>query len=273
MKKRFILLIDFSEYSGNLIQYAYDWSQQTNASLLLVHQTLVLSPGFATDKESKALITQTENEEALQELKDFVTAIIPNATEIAYLVSESHLELTLKALLAEPFENLIFTGLKGTGLLKKIFIGSVAIQVIEHTNNIIVAIPQEISTFSPEKIFVAVTEKHPLNIVELNKLLNFIDTKSTCITFFYLAKPDEETQTIEKLLNDLATIYGDRFTTKTAIYEGQDRFQDIKKVINNREEEILVIQKGSRFLSDLLFRRFLVNELVHEGKTPLIVLP
>lgn len=273
MKKRFILLIDFSEYSVNLIQYAYNWSQQANASLVLVHQTIVLSPGFATEEESKTLISQKENEDALIKLKKITNTIIPNAIQISYLVSESHLELTLNTLLAEPFENLIFTGLKGTGLLKKIFMGSVAIQVIEHTNNIIVAIPQEISNFSPEKIFVAVTEKHPLNIVELNKLLNFIDTKSTCITFFYLAKPDEETHTIEKLLDELATIYGDRFTTNTAIYEGQDRFKDIKKVINNREEEILVIQKGSRFLSDLLFRRFLVNELVHEGKTPLIVLP
>lgn len=273
MKKRFILLIDFSEYSGNLIQYAYDWSKQTNASLHLVHQTIVLSPGLATDKESKALIIQKENEDALRKLKNFVNTIIPNATEISYSISESHLELTLASLLSEPFENLVFTGLKGTGLLKKIFIGSVALQILEHTNNIIVAIPQKISSFSPEKIFVAVTEKHPLNGIEFNNLLNFIETKNTCITFFYLSKPDEKTQGIEKLLNDLATIYADRFTTKTAIYEGHNPFKDIKKVINNKEKEILVVQKGSRLLSDILFRRFLVNELIYEGKTPLIVLP
>lgn len=36
---------------------------------------------------------------------------------------------------------------------------------------------------------------------------------------------------------------------------------------------MLVVQKGSRLLTDQLFRQFLINELVYEGQTPLIVLP
>ena len=44
-------------------------------------------------------------------------------------------------------------------------------------------------------------------------------------------------------------------------------------VINNKIDEMLIVQKGSRLLTDQLFRRFLINELVYEGQTPLIVLP
>ena len=272
MKKRFIILIDFSEYSGNLIRYACDWSKQANAELLLVHQTIVLAPAL-TDNESRQQIAQHTNDDALLKLKALANELIQQAVKVTFSVSESHLQITLSKLLAEPFDNLIFAGIKGTGLLKKIFLGSVALQVIESTKNIIVAMPKEIDAFSHKKIFVAVTEKHPLNIFELNKFLNFIDSENTSITFFYLAKPNEKTKNIEKHLRDLKVLFADRFNTTFEIYEGSNPFEDIKKLINNKIDEMLIVQKGSRLLTDQLFRRFLINELVYEGQTPLIVLP
>lgn len=100
-----------------------------------------------------------------------------------------------------------------------------------------------------------------------------MDEAETCITFFYLAKPKEDTSGIELILNDLAKLFTDRYETKTAIYKGRNRISEIKKVINDREEELLIVQKGSRLWTDQIFRKFLINELVYEGQTPLIVLP
>ena len=272
MKKRFILLIDFSEYSANLVKFAFDWSKEVEAELLLVHQTVVLSPIMSTD-ENKETIRQYAYEEAMFKLKELSNSLLPSDVKVSYCVSESHLYMTLNKLLDDPFEQLIFVGLKGTGLLKKIFIGSVAIQAIESSDNILVAMPKEINKFSHENIFVAVTEKHPLNILALNKFFNFIDSKQTNITFFYLAEPSENTQKIEIQLSGLAQLFADRFNTSFAIYERNDSFSGIKKVINNKIDELLIVQKGSRLLTDQLFRKFLVNELVFEGQTPLIVLP
>ncbi|MBS1552648.1 MAG: universal stress protein [Bacteroidetes bacterium] len=272
MKKRFILLIDFSEYSGNLIRYACDWGNKVNAELLLVHQTIVLSPAFA-EIESRKSIAEDTNDEALQNLKALAKELIPSNVKTSFLASENNLQITLDKLLAEPFDNLIFVGLKGTGLLKKIFLGSVALQVIDNTKNIIVAMPKEINAFSHEKIFVAVTKKHPLNVLELNNFLKFIDKENTGITFFYLSNPNEKTTGTEKQLRDLSALFADRFNTSYEVYEGSDPFESIKKVINNEVEEMLIVQKGTRFLTDQLFRKFLINELVYEGKTPLIILP
>jgi len=272
MKKRFILLIDFSEYSSNLIKYACDWSKQIKCELLLLHQTIALAPALA-DVESKQQIIQHANDAALDKLNALAMQLIPPTVNVSCFVSESHIQNTIEKLLAEPFYNIIFTGIKGTGLLKKIFIGSLTLQIIENVENIVVAMPKEISKYSHEKIFVAVTEKHPLNILELNNFFDFIDREKTCITFFYLAKPNEKAKGIEKQLNDLSKLFAARFNTKTAIYEGNNSFEDIKKVINNKEEEMLIVQKGSRLLTDQLFRRFLINELVYEGQTPLIILP
>lgn len=272
MKKRFIILIDLSEYSGNLLKYACDWSKQVMAELLLVHHTIVVAPVF-TDNESKTSLATHTNEEALHKLQALARETIPPSINVSFFVSETNLLLTLPRLLAEPYEHLIFVGLKGTGLLKKIFIGSIALQVIDNTNHTIVAMPKEICTFSHEKIFVAVTKKHPLNIVELNNFLKFIKKENTSITFFYLSKPNEKTKKMEKYLNDLSALFADRFTTSIALYEGSDPFSDVKEVINNKIDEILVVQKGSRLLTDQLFRKFLINELVYEGQTPLVVLP
>ena len=272
MKKRFIILIDFSEYSGNLIRYAGDWGMQANAELLLVHQTIILAPAL-TDIDSRQQIAQYTNDEALHELKTLAKALIPPAVQVSFSVSENNLHITLSKLLEEPFDNLIFTGIKGTGLLKQIFLGSVALQVIDSTKNIIVAMPKEIVAYSHKNIFVAVTEKHPLNILALNNFLNFIDSENTSITFFYLAKPNEKTKNIEKYLRDLTVFFAGRFYTNFTIYEGSNTFADIKEIINNKIDEILIVQKGSRLLTDQLFRKFLINELVYEGQTPLVVIP
>lgn len=272
MTKRFIILIDFSEYSENLIKYACDWSKQVNTEILLLHNTIVLASAL-TDNESRNQISQRTNEEALQKLKLLAKKFIPNSFKVAYRVSEIHLQLSLNKLLAEPFENLIFVGLKGTGLLKKIFLGSVALQVIENTKNTVVAMPKEIDTFSHKKIFIAFAKKHPFNVLELNNFLKFIDKQNASLTFFYLAKPDEKTVGIKKQFQELSEFFADIYNTDFAIYEGHNPFDDIKKVINNKIDEMLIVQKGSRLLTDQLFRKFLINELIYEGQTPLVVLP
>jgi len=272
MRKRFIVLIDFSAYSPTLLKYAYDWGLLANAELLLIHQTNVMTPALA-DSESREAIVQQANAEATLQLRELCHSTLPAAAQYTYIVSETPLHLSLQRLLAEPFQSLIFVGVKGTGLLKKILLGSVAVEVIEHTDNVVVAIPKEVTRFSPEKIFVALSEQKPLDILAFNNFLAFLGSGVGEITFFYLAKSSRHNADMERYLKDLAKLFSERYNAQFAIYEGSNAFSEIKKVINNKIEEILVVQKGSRLLSDQIFRRFLINELVYEGQTPLVVLP
>lgn len=272
MRKRFIVLIDFSEYSNHLIQYALDWSKEADASIVLLHETSVASPALA-DSETKQQITSHHNEQALQQLKTLVNPYIDHRVDISYVVSDVPLLFSLPKLLKEPYDHLVFVGIKGTGILKQLFLGSVALEIIRNTQNIVVAMPNDIDRFSHEKIYVAVNQRKPLNLDQLNYFLQFFNHENTHITFFYLAKPNENTQPVEKKLHHLSESFADRFKTSHAIYEGQNRLEDIKKVINNTIEEILIVQKGSRLLTDQIFRRFLINDLVYEGATPLVVLP
>lgn len=272
MKKRFVLLIDFSKYSKNLVHYACDWSKQVDADILLMHQTQVLSPAIAHNKH-KQQISHDANKEAIKKLKKLAKDLIPETINVSFSVEETRLQNRLAQLSTTLYDNLIFVGLKEKVIFEKLFISSMTLQVIDKTQNIVVAMPKDISTFSHERIFVAVTDKHPLNIDKLNNFLKFIENEDTSLTFFYLAKPHEKTKQIENQLKELSEAYADRFNTSFAVYEGSQPFDDIKKVINNNIEEMLVVQRGSRLLTDKLFRKFLINDLVYEGQTPLIVLP
>jgi hypothetical protein len=120
---------------------------------------------------------------------------------------------------------------------------------------------------------VSVTEKYPLNILELNNYLKFLDERNVKLTFFHLAAPNEGTEGMEKHLRELSDLFSHRFETDFAVFAGDDPFQDIKKVVVDRTDEVLVVQRGSRLLTDQLFRRFLIDELVYEGHIPLVVLP
>ena len=272
MKKRFIVLIDFSAESANLLSYAYDWSKQIHADIVLVYQKTVMAPSLVDTKTREGL-AEFAREEAIEKLRNMAEENVSNTERISYFVSEDHLQNMLEKLLDQDYEDLVFVSSKEVGGLRKLFVESTAIQVIDNSKNIVVAMPKDMVRFSHEKIFVAVTDKFPLNVVELNNFLRFIDKTKTSIIFFYLGKPNEETLEMEKQLKDLVKLFSERYHTGYAIYEGRDALTDIKKVINNKIDELLVVQKGSRLLTDQLFRKFLINELVNEGQTPLIVLP
>jgi nucleotide-binding universal stress UspA family protein len=272
MKKRFIVLVDFSEYSRNLVKFAGEWGKVLKAEILLLHQTDILIPALASS-ESRQQIVECANDDVLQKLKNLAQEILPDTNKVSFSVSENHLQISLPKLLSEPFQHLIFVGLKGTGIFKKIFIGSVALQVIENIKNIVVAIPKEIHTFSHKKVFIGVTDKHPLNVLELNNLLKFMDSANAELTFFSILKPNENAVQIEKQLRELTEMFKDKFKSNFVIYKGLDPFDEVKKVVRNKMIEMLVVQKGSRLLADQIFRSFLINELVYEGHTPLIVLP
>lgn len=272
MKKRFIVLIDFSAESANLLRYAYDWGNKIHAEIVLVYQKTVMAPSLV-DTKTREDIAEYAREEAIGKLKTLAEETVSNIERISYFVSEDHLQNMLIKLLEQDFEDLIFVNSKEVGGLRRLFVENTAVQVIDNSKNIVVAMPKDMIQFSHEKIFVAVTDKFPLNVVELNNFLRFIDKTKTSIIFFHLGKPNEEIHEMEKQLKDLVKLFSERYHAGYAVYEGSNALTDIKKVINNKIDELLVVQKGSRLLTDQLFRKFLINELVNEGQTPLIVLP
>lgn len=272
MRKRFIVLIDFSKYSKNLIEYACDWALQENTEIILVHKVSATIPAF-TDEKSRDSLLEKANEKALKELRDFADDVIPPLVRVSYYASDKNMREILDELLDQSFDQLILTGLKQKTTFEKLFIKSTILETIANTDHVVVAIPESIKDHSHENVYVAVSEKYEINLFEFNRLLSFINKKDAKIIFFHLAKPGEDNTEVEKQLIELTQLFGKDYKTFYEIYITDHPQNNIKSVINNKVKEILVVQKGSRMMTDHLFRKFLINDMVHKAETPLIVLP
>lgn len=272
MKNRFIILVDFSPYSEHLIHFACEWGSRVNAEILLLHKTAVISPVMAPH-ESKLQLARIAKRDAMEKLQRCTETVLPKGASVKRLVTERKLVHQLQALLREPCNNLVFLGLKGTGLLKKIFIGSEAVNVIDSIDNLVIAMPRNAECCSRESIHVAVQKNYPLNIIDFDKFLNFAGEQIKKIVFFSVITPDDDLDSTERYLRDLAEFYADKRDVSHELYQGKNAFEDLKRIISKRTNEFIVVQRGSRMFLDQMFRKYLINELVYEGNIPLVILP
>jgi hypothetical protein len=273
MKKRFIVLIDFSPYSAHLLQFAREWSKKADAELLLVHRTFPATPALV-EVEIKKEIVSIANREALVKLKNFSSAVLNEQENIKHYVSEENLRTVLPRLLNEPFNNLLFLGLKGTGILKKLFVGSVAVDVIDNIHHLTVLLPKKPEHYACESILVAVQKDYPLNTVEFDRLLELANHDIQHINFFSITdESSKEFEESEKYLKELKQLYSNRASVSYDLYKGDVIIPTLKEIIAQKKNQFLVVQKGSRMFLDQVFRTFVINQLAYEGETPLIVVP
>src|SRR5690606_30960697 len=87
MAKRFIVLVDFSDHSPQLLRYVSDWSLRTDAEVLLLHQHLLSFPSLV-DAEMKMNITRQTTDDALKQLKALATAHVSEHVMVSFMVSQ-----------------------------------------------------------------------------------------------------------------------------------------------------------------------------------------
>lgn len=279
-KTRLIALIDFSMYSHSLLELGERWCRIANAELLLLHQVAGLVPAM-TEPEIKNQVIEAEKEEALTKLKKLAEEKISASTRVNFKVTGQNLLLALPELLKQDYNDFFLVGLKGTGMLKKIFMGSTATKIIEELNHTTVAVPYKLCAdpdkrcnLIPQKIIITVSYKYPINA---NAFRNFLDTFKDSIQqleFISVVHPDEPEEQCIDYLKSLTSEYQEYADHTTyQVFPGKDVFDKIKSHVRKDKDTILVVQKGSRDLTDLIFRKFLIGQLVDDGSIPLIILP
>jgi len=267
-KNRILTLIDFSDHSETLIKFSSEFSRIIDARVVFVHKVSGLSPAMA-DADIKKQIINIEKEEALDELKALTKKYFFRDGE--FLISEKAILTILEELKNEHYFDWIFVGLQGKGLLKKIFIGSTALKVIEDSELLTVAIPIQKEIFIPQKLIIAVYYKFPINIAQFNILLSNLSEQIKEIEFIsIITENDDEDVAIKYLLN-LTLMYSE-YHARMNPFKGKDAFSEITDHMAVNAEAFLVVQQGSRSLSENLFRKLLINDLVYSNSIPLIVL-
>jgi nucleotide-binding universal stress UspA family protein len=271
MKSKLIALVDFSGNTKDLLGLAYEWAYSLKSPLLLFHQFVVATPALA-DTESRTLLKETEKNKALDNLKHLAKDFIQKGVQVDFEVTDLDIISRLPEIAAE--DSILLTGLKGTGLMKKIFIGSTVTRIIEQLNYITVAVPEGTICTVPEKFVVAVSPAKQLNEHYFFALINKFKHTLKRVEFITgLEQAAEEQSKSEAYLKGLVSRYEHHVSCTYKMFSGKMAFDAVKEEVKKQPDAILVVQKGSRAFIDRVTRKFVVNELVHEGRHPLIILP
>ncbi|WP_143962511.1 universal stress protein [Litoribacter populi] len=271
MKKRLILLIDFSKFSEPLVKLAGLLAEQLDAKITLVHQIPSLVPSLS-DLESREVLISHEKETATSKLLDLMKVAGLPEEDVSILVTEKHLPQIINERSVMGHDDIVMLGLKGSGFLKKLLIGSTATKIIDETNKPIMAIPSTLTSFEPSKFVVAVSYRFPINEESLLHLLETFRNFKVKLEFLTVITQHDDKDSSYAYLLILENKFSEWGATYK-IYQGTDAFSEIKTHIQTLPNSYLVAQKGSRTLNDQLFRKFMLNDLIHDGSMPLLILP
>jgi len=269
---RIIVLVDFSLYTRSLIQVATNWAKLLNAGLVLVHEVPQLVPAMAGDT-TRYQIIEYEKEEAFAKLRDLAKRNIPDHIAVNYEVTEIDLTTFLPKLIPSQMPTLFMLGLKGTGLIKRVFIGSMFTDIINELNKITIGVPIKISQAIPEHLIVPVNEEYVINEEKLDQLITYLRPSLHNIEFVSIERSAKKNILPTDYLQELSNNFNGSISATYRSFKGKKAFEEFKTYAANNENSFLVLQKGGRSLNDQVYRKFFINHIVHDGSIPLIVLP
>ncbi len=269
MKRRIIVLIDFSEDSRQLLRFAYHIAAAQKVGMLLLHQSSVPLPGFA-GQEIKEKYKSEGTRESLAKLKKFAAELLGEVKGMRFKVSSSHIAETVEELFAANSTDFLFVGVKNKQLIERLFIGDTAVKLVNHTDNIIIVLPENCQQFTLKNFCVGLVEKYSLNTKAFDQVLALSGNVER-IRFFSIVRPRQDLSIIKSYLSRHVAKY-DAF--KDVAWEIRPSSGEAAGMNEYTQENdaVLVLQKGTRKMADIL-RPFFVSKMLAEAKVPVIVLP
>ena len=267
-KNRIIVLLDFSDYSQTLVKFSSEFSKCIHASVVFVHCVPGLVPAL-TENTVRDQIISIEKEEAWQNFRNLTQGY--DFIDEDFIASEKSILTILDQFKSEHYFNWVFTGLKGTGFLKKIFMGSTTLKIIDDSDLLTVAIPLKAETVVPSRLVVSLSYRYPVNRIQLSQVLAALSGQIKAVEFITVITENDDEEESIAYLDELKQKYS-AYHPVTHSYHGVEALSDISAYMANKNDAFLVVQQGSRSLTDSLFRKFIINELVYQGAIPLIVI-
>jgi nucleotide-binding universal stress UspA family protein len=271
MPKLYVLL-DFSEYSKAELLLAKKMNDWHRHEIVVIHQMDILIPSLA-DHDLRLKIVYDQQREILKQWFQLRDSVFDQNSMVKFEIIEDPLISFLENNLDAEGLDIIIMGIKGSGKLKQIFLGSMVNRVVEYLNRIVIAVPMSLENFEPKKLLVSVHPDFYFNQAALQIFLKSIPKSIHTLEFMTVARQTDNILKIEEFLKMLSNKDYNQLKTEYLIFEGDDVLSQIKNRVTDLKEHLVVVQKGGRTFKDKLFRKFMVNELVFDGSVPMIILP
>lgn len=268
--KKLYVFIDFSKFTANQLKLADAWAKAYNLELIVVHEQDVVTPALV-DPTLRTQIIYDVQGDIKNEFKKLKNSCLSADTKNSFHLLQQGLIPFLEEHADET--SMVLMGLKGTGKLMQIFIGSTTLRIIESANCIVIAAPIAFNAALPARLIVGINHRYPINEKALHSTIDLLAIKLKEIQFVTVLTDDDDRRETENYLEVLVSRFGSKGSVSSEIFEGDDAFRKIKSYVQSKEEAFLVLQKGSRTFQDRIFRKFVINELIYDGSLPLIILP
>lgn len=273
MKRRVITLVDLSENFEHVLKFCSDFALATDAALHLIYQIPGLMPAM-TDGSSRQSILDAEKNDAQIRLQSLTRRTVATIVERKIHITEKNIGLFLKENMHPDTTDLVVLGMKKTTFLKKWLTGTIITRLIEHLNCSLLALPLEMEPFIPNTLLVSVSNKYPLHVDAMMSLTEQLKMAGTDqLIFVSVAQNQKDVAAAEAFIQPLLETFAPVMASRMEIYIESQPLEALKARKEEHPASFMVVQKGSRSLTDQLFREFFIDELVHDGQIPVIILP
>lgn len=270
MKKRFIVLVDFSELSKWLLLFAHTWSKNANAGMLVMHQASEPVPRMA-EAEIVNRMRREQETEAAEKLKYFAINIIGDDPLVKYHATNSHFATAIEQLGDSAITDYIVAGVKDKSAIERLFAGDTADKLSEDLDKIVIACPANSHEISIHELCVGIKAKYPVSESALDDLLSIKEGTIGKVKFFSVLPHDSPADETEAYLRQLSGKYANTIETSYAIVRHDNAAAGCLEFIAGNKG-MLVLQRGPRRFADI-FRKFFTTEMIRQSRVPVIILP
>ncbi len=270
MNKRFVVLVEFSEFSQWLLKVAHSWAKQAEAELWVVHQSVSLAPGMG-DSDIRSGIDRDSRREARKELEGMVAGLGLTGVRLRYHVTSSNPETALAQFRRSGPLDIIIVGIKGKSWFERLLLQDTAVKLIDAVDGIVAGFPMLPGTYDMDRFHIAVHSKFPLNDRALLNVLETCSLSSRKVKLVSVLGEEEDRAALKQHMQEICQRYADVAVMEPEILEGKVPFEVLREYVR-AHQGILVVQKGSRRLVDL-FRKYFVNDVIYSAEIPVVILP
>lgn len=265
---RIVALADGSPYADDVLFMAHQLARWTNGQVTVIHEVEVVMPGLL-DNETKARAHADAVEGGRAALERRISAL---GMESEVIITYG--DLLDRALEAMSGPGFFVAGIKGSGLLRRVLIGSTVVKLIERSPVPVLAVPRGERLTAPLHLYVGVEPGGRFEAAPVQALVQQFTGNVGATTFFSVTREGERART-EALVELERSREACALPMPTHVHAlpGDLGLAELKDHVATDPHALLVLRKGGRELSDQLFRRYFINELVYAGRAPMVVLP
>ena len=277
---RILLPTDFSENAWHSINYATYLFEQTACRFYVLHSHQVSPSALIStiNKERDTRLHEITEDEAMFKLHKLVGTL-----EKLNKVKDHSFEavLSLEPLINAVGRNVIdldidyiCMGTQGASGLKEIFLGSNTVKIIKHIDFCpIIAVPQDFSFASPDKIAFATDYHHLYQKIELEPLLALANLWSSLVLVVHMdtGEPlDSEQKKLKKLLKGLL---GNIAITFEEIEYHPTTSYKINYWVKEQGANMLVMFNSVHGFFRRLLTEPIIKKVAFKSHVPFLVLP